>query len=181
MIDSSKQEMSYYENSSDDLKSTEKAIVAEDIEFDSLQPLVGKFFIPAITPSMDTEEIEETTNAKFSQSNYVELTIPPYFLLMFMNPVLVPISAIRHSPSTCGDMCTSQAHRSSYNYYLGFKTNKFKIPKGTEFLIEFLGGYVELDKIAIIGIYSLTTVTDEDSVENNSDKYYYHEDDSEED
>ena len=39
-------------------------------------------------------------------------------------------------------------------YVFVFSSNKFTIPKGTEFLVEFVGGDLKMSKICIVGIYN---------------------------
>ena len=157
-------EMMYYEN--DDIPTIEKAILAETLKFSTLEPIEGKFFIPATTPSIDTEELTTKKNAKYTESNYVELVIPPHLLLMFMKPQIVPVTdfidKLKHTPEKCEEECEELGHKITDNkikYVLGFESVSFSIPKGTEFLIEFLGGHMEIDHMAIIGIYSLATNT----------------------
>lgn len=157
-------EMMYYEN--DDIPTIEKAVLAETLKFSTLEAVEGKFFIPVTTPSIDTEELTTKKNAKYTESNYVELVIPPHLLLMFMKPQIVPVAdfvdKLKHTPEKCEEDCKELDHKITGNkikYVLGFESNSFSIPKGTEFLIEFLGGHMEIDHIAIIGIYSLVTNT----------------------
>lgn len=157
-------EMTYYEN--DDIPTIEKAVLAETLKFSTLEAVEGKFFIPATTPSIDIEELTTKKNAKYTESNYVELVIPPHLLLMFMKPQIVPVAdfvdKLKHIPEKCEEECEELDHKITGNkikYVLGFESISFSIPKGTEFLIEFLGGHMEIDHIAIIGIYSLVTNT----------------------
>lgn len=146
------QETDYYEQNNDNIKTIEKAVLAKDVSFSSIAPVEGNFFIPAIMPGMETDQIVEETNSNYTKTNYVPLVIPPQFLLLFMNLRLVPISSIEDS--------NDDSHSCSTGYFLGTNSRSFKIPKGTEFLIEFLGGNMELDKISIVGIYSLKTVSE---------------------
>ena len=156
------QEMGYYDSQS--IQSIEKAILAESVSFSTIEPIMGKFFIPATTPSLDTEEAKTKKSRGYTQTNYVDIVIPPHMLLMFMNPVIIPLNKIKHNPEKCSEEAEKQIHEyTNCEYIMGFKSNKFTIPKGTEFLVEFLGGVLELDKIAIIGIYSITTINGESS------------------
>ena len=149
-------EMNYYENANDNIQTIEKAVLAENLTFSALEAVEGKFFIPSTTPSIETENATTKKTNKYTQSNYVELVIPPHILLMFMNPKLVPITNIKHNPSQCTPESSTLNHTiTGVNYILGFATNKFTIPKGTEFLIEFLGGHMEIDHISIVGIFSI--------------------------
>lgn len=157
-------EMNSYEDN--DIKTLEKAILAENVTFTGLEPIKAKFFVPSTTPGVETVDAKTKNAGKYSQSNYIDLVISPQILLMFMNPKFVPIESIKHNPSKCNaEGCTTLNHTSSNcKYILGFTANKFIIPKGTEFLIGYLGGLVEIDKIAIIGVYSLTTSGQGDSI-----------------
>lgn len=146
------QETDYYEQNNDDIRSIEKAVLAQDVSFNAITPLEANFFIPSITPGMDTDQIIEEAGSNYTKSNYIPLVIPPHFLLLFMNLKLVPISSI--------DDSNGDSHSCSTGYFLGTTTTQFKIPKGTEFLIEFLGGNMEIDKISIVGVYSLSTTTE---------------------
>lgn len=155
-------EMNYYEQASDNIQTIEKAILAENLTFSNLEAVEGKFFIPSTTPGVDTENIVNKKTTKYTQSNYVELTIPPHILLMFMKPRLVSIKDLKHSPKKCGDESIELNHTlTGINYILGFSSNKFTIPKGTEFLIEFLGGHMEIDHISIVGVFSLVQLREE--------------------
>ena len=143
----------------DNIQTIEKAILAENLTFSTLEAVEGKFFIPSTTPSMDSDNATAKKSNKYTQSNYIELVIPPHLLLMFMKPQLVPVQNIKHNPSKCTTDSSILNHKIlGINYILGFSTNTFTIPKGTEFLIDFLGGDMEIDKISIIGIYSLNSV-----------------------
>lgn len=155
-------EMQYYEQ--DDVQTIEKAVLAEDLEFSKLSAIEGKFFVPSTIPSIETEEMSTKKTAKYTESNYIELVIPPHLLLMFMNPQIVPVKdlvdKLKHDPRKCGPDCETLDHEilgNKIKYLLGFEQNTWIIPKGTEFLIEFLGGHMEIDHMAIVGIYSLAT------------------------
>lgn len=162
MNKSTMNEMNYYEQ--DDVQTIEKAVLAETLEFSKLEAVEGKFFIPSTTPSIETKEMSAKQIGKYTESNYMELIIPPHLLLMFMKPQIVPVEEfvkqIEHDPEKCGESCNKLSHKivdNEIKFILGFESNEFSIPKGTEFLIEFLGGHMEIDHIAIVGIYSLTT------------------------
>lgn len=149
-------EMNYYEQAGDNIQTIEKAVLAENLTFSALEAVMGKFFIPSTTPSIDTENATDKKTTKYTQSNYVELAIPAHILLMFMKPKIIPVNDIKHNPVICSNGCSEMKHTiADANYILGFSSNKFTIPKGTEFLIEFLGGHMEIDHIAILGIFSL--------------------------
>ena len=149
-------EMNYYEQAGDNIQTMEKAVLAENLTFYTLEAVMGKFFIPSTTPGIETENATNKKTRKYTQSNYIELAIPPHILLMFMKPKIIPVKDIKHNPNVCCDECDEMRHTiTGANYILGFNSDKFTIPKGTEFLIEFLGGHMEIDHIAILGVFSL--------------------------
>lgn len=111
----------------------EKAILAEDLTFKTIDSIVGKFYIKVLTPEVDTKSSVTTITPRVSSNtlknvNYVELKIPQYMLFNFMNPKVDSKGLL----------------------YLDKK--EFKIPKGTEFYVEFLGGDPLISKIIIIGL-----------------------------
>lgn len=158
-MNNNRSEMNYYEN--DSIQTIEKAILAEKLVFTGLAPVEAKFFIPSTTPSLETSgNAKVSTSGKYTQANYIELVIPTQILLMFTNPKLIEIEDIKHNPSKCGVDCSELKHTStSCKYVLGFTSNKFTIPKGTEFLVEFLGGDMKIENMVIVGVYSLTATT----------------------
>ena len=116
---------SYYEQ--DSQTSIEKAILAESINFNTIDNIQGKFFLPVMTPSLDITQAAKTqTNGRLNTANYIYLNIPGYILLQFMKPTLSEEGFLK---------CQS-----------GF------IPKNTVFLVEFLGGRFSIDKTCIVGI-----------------------------
>lgn len=118
----------YYEQS--DFNSIEKAVLAEDLEFDSLsKDITGKFFINAMTPSLSTDEAVDRREGKYYTSNYIKLNIPKYMLYNFID-----------------------AHINSEGLLQVSSQPPFIIPKDTIFFIEFLGGDLEIEKMNIIGI-----------------------------
>lgn len=133
-MSNSNYEASFYEN--DSIISTEKAILAEDLEFTELKNIPGKFYIPVLTPEVDIEsDINSRNYGAYQQSNYVNLIIPANLLIMFMNPSIERINGPIN------------------NYCLTFPTNKFIIPKGTVFTINFIGGSIRLDYITITSVF----------------------------
>jgi hypothetical protein len=114
----------------------EKAILAEDITFTSIDDIKGKFFIKVLTPQVDTNgsitkiipRVSSNTN---QNTNYVELRIPQYMLFQFMTPKI---------------------DSKGYMYFSLNKKKTFTIPKGTTFYVEFLGGDPLISKIIIIGL-----------------------------
>lgn len=141
MNNSAMNEMNYYENANDSIKTIERAILAETISFNSLESINGKFFIPSIMPSLEMDNATDKKTNELTKSNYLELSIPGYILTMFMNPKLIPVNNMEN-----------------IKFILGFDSNEFVIPKGTEFLIEFVGGLVDSELISVIGIYKLSNI-----------------------
>lgn len=148
MNNSTVYEMSYYNQNS--VNTIEKVILAEDLTFSSFDSVYGKFFIPSSTPSLEMENATEKKTSKYTSSNYIELPIPTHFLIMFMQPQIVPVEDIDHTEEPMEHIING-----GIKYILGFSASTFSIPKGTEFLIECLGGEMELDNMSIVGIYSL--------------------------
>lgn len=129
----------YYEDQQ--ISTPEIAVLAEDIVLPEItgnstnpfylyKDILGKFFLPIMTPMLDKNNIKETQKSSPStkghkgnllivesckSTNYISLYIPKYILLNFVN----------------------------------------KVPKGTEFIIASIGGSIEIEDMRIIGIYSL--------------------------
>lgn len=123
--------MSFYEDN--EIETIEKAILAEDLNVNITDnTVIGKFYVPVLTPELDTSEIKEIRKAGYETSNYISLPIPRYLLIHFAPFELVKLDNIDKPVITLND--------------------EFVISKGTEFFIEFLGGEIEIDKINIIGI-----------------------------
>jgi hypothetical protein len=130
--------------------SIEKAILAEDIEFSSISNVKGKFFLPVMTPELDLTEAKVQMNGTRETSNFIYLNIPAYLLFQFMIPSIESVSGNLSIKNTNLEVVDE-----INNLTLTFKSNKFTIPKGTTFLVEFLGGNFTIDKTCIIGL--LTT------------------------
>lgn len=126
--------INFYEHN--EFKAIERAILEEDIIFTSLDNLVGKFYIPSMMPSVDISEgVKLQTNGKYQTSNYVCLTIPAYIVMQFILPSLTNINT------------TDTTINLEFS-----KNTEYTIPKGTEFLIEFIGGFMAIDKTCIVGV-----------------------------
>lgn len=143
---------SFYEQSS--FNSIEKVILAEDIKFTEVKDITAKFYVPVMTPTENMNKARNRTTDSYSMSNYINLKIPAYLLLSFMSP---KIETIEHDPKICSSECgfaKEQKHKGTKGnkYFLTFEKNSFTIPKGTTFLIAFLGGYLAIDKTYIIGL-----------------------------
>jgi hypothetical protein len=138
--------MSFYEKS--EFASVEKAVLLEDIKFkfpfngsvededgEEFKGIKGKFCISALTPEAKTDEASEKSRGTVNTSNYVLLAVPKYLLYNFIDfsYKYITIDDEKYGPFLVGP-------------------KSCVIPKGTSFLVEFLGGELKLDKISIIGL-----------------------------
>ena len=135
----------YYEQ--DFQTSIEKAILAEDLYFTTIDNIQGKFYLPVMMPTSDIDKPVIKSNAPQKTSNYIKLNIPGYILLQFMIGSITSLQVDKTKLSVSG--------KNGSKMTLMFKTNKFKIPKGTVFLVGFLGGEFTIEKTCIVGL--LTT------------------------
>ena len=124
--------------------SIEQAILAEDLYFNSVQNVEGKFFIKVLTPMVDSSKLESRNKGGITSANYITLTIPAYLLLHFMNIEPITVTEGKQTKHVLG-----------YNYS---NNSQFKIPQGTIFFVEFLGGLVDADKGYIVGISQFSLV-----------------------
>ena len=136
----------YYEQ--DFQTSIEKAILAEDLYFTTIDNIQGKFYLPVMMPTSDIDKPVIKSNAPQKTSNYITLNIPGYMLFQFMIGSITSLQVDGTTSSVSGKNGSKMA--------LMFGTNKFKIPKGTVFLVGFLGGEFTIEKTCIVGL--LTTV-----------------------
>ena len=136
----------YYEQ--DFQTSIEKAILAEDLYFTTIDNIQGKFYLPVMMPTSDIDKPVIKSNAPQKTSNYITLNIPGYMLFQFMNGSITSLQVDGTTSSVSGKNGSKMA--------LMFGTDKFKIPKGTVFLVGFLGGEFTIEKTCIVGL--LTTV-----------------------
>lgn len=136
----------YYEQ--DFQTSIEKAILAEDLYFTTIDNIQGKFYLPVMMPTSDIDKPVIKSNAPQKTSNYIKLNIPGYILLQFMIGSITSLQVDKTKLSVSG--------KNGSKMTLMFETNKFKIPKGTVFLVGFLGGEFTIEKTCIVGL--LTTV-----------------------
>ena len=136
----------YYEQ--DFQTSIEKAILAEDLYFTTIDNIQGKFYLPVMMPTSDISKPVMKSNAPQKTSNYIKLNIPGYILLQFMIGSITSLQVDKTKLSVSG--------KNGSKMTLMFGTNKFKIPKGTVFLVGFLGGEFTIAKTCIVGL--LTTV-----------------------
>ena len=100
---------------------------------------------------MPTSNIDKPvikSNAPQKTSNYIKLNIPGYILLQFM---IGSITSLQVDKTNLSISC-----RNGSKMTLMFGATEFKIPKGTVFLVGFLGGEFTIEKTCIVGL--LTTV-----------------------
>ena len=135
----------YYEQ--DFQTSIEKAILAEDLYFTTIDNIQGKFYLPVMMPTSDIDNPVTKSNAPLKTSNYITLNIPGYMLFQFMIGSITSLQVDVTKSSVSGKNGSKLA--------LMFGTDKFKIPKGTVFLVGFLGGEFTIEKTCIVGL--LTT------------------------
>ena len=135
----------YYEQ--DFQTSIEKAILAEDLYFTTIDNIQGKFYLPVMMPTSDIDKPVIKSNAPQKTSNYITLNIPGYMLFQFMIGSITSLQVDGTTSSVSGKNGSEMA--------LMFGNNKFKIPKGTVFLFGFLGGEFTIEKTCIVGL--LTT------------------------
>ena len=135
----------YYEQ--DFQTSIEKAILAEDLYFTTIDNIQGKFYLPVMMPTSDIDKPVIKSNAPQKTSNYITLNIPGYMLFQFM---IGSITSLQVDGTT-----SSVSGKNGSKLALMFGTDKFKIPKGTVFLVGFLGGEFTIEKTCIVGL--LTT------------------------
>lgn len=114
----------------------EQVELAEDLNFTVPVDIEGKFYMKIMTPSVSTDEIYERKENGLERANYIILKIPSYILFSFMTPYA------KFAPNSLGG-----------GNVLVYSTDKFTIPKGTKFLVEFVGGILRLEHLAIVGIY----------------------------
>lgn len=135
--------VNYYEQ--DFQTSIEKAILAEDLYFNSIDNIQGKFYLPVMMPTSDITNPITRTNSSITTSNFIKLNIPGYMLLQFMMGSITSLKV--ENLQVTGN--------NGNKMVLTFGTTNFKIPKGTVFLVSFLGGEFTIEKTCIIGL--LTT------------------------
>ena len=113
----------------------EKAVLANDVIVSDINNTTGNFYIRVLTPSLDisTSYNNRRSGNAPSTSNYITLKIPSYMVMHFMKPQLQYIDDERTIRT------------------LVFPSSG-KIPAGTEFYVEFLGGDPLIEKISLVGI-----------------------------
>ena len=136
----------YYEQ--DFQTSIEKAILAEDLYFTTIDNIQGKFYLPVMMPTSDIDNPVTKSNAPLKTSNYITLNIPGYMLFQFMMSSITTVQVDSTAQKVSGE--------NGNKFVITFGDKKFKIPKGTVFLASFLGGEFTIEKTCIVGL--LTTV-----------------------
>ena len=143
---------SYYEQST--YQTIEKAELAETVTSDGFKEVKGKFFLKVMTPSLDTNEVETKVENGIQSSNYAELMIPPHLLFAFAKP---QFEEMVHTPND-GEYDHNGA--SGNKIVMTFASAGITIPKGSVFLVEFLGGNLEIGAACVIGVYSVAETTE---------------------
>ena len=134
----------YYEQESQ--TSIEKAVLAEDVYFSSLDNVEGKFYLSVMMPTGDTSKPKTKKEGKYKTSNFVKLNIPGYLLLPFMMGKVSKLKVEEPDDTVIGD---------EGNLSLTFSSKKFRIPKNTVFLACFLGGEFTIEKTCIVGLLTV--------------------------
>lgn len=124
----------FYE--ADSFPAMEQVELAEDIIFETPTDIEGKFYMKLMTPSANTDKIIERNENGIEKANYILLTIPAYLVLSFMMPY-----------------AKMMPHSYGAHYTLVYTRDQFTIPKGTKFLVSFVGGVLRLERLSIVGIY----------------------------
>lgn len=122
----------FYEASS--FPCIEKVELAEDIQFNTISNITAKFYFKLMSPTQDTSELIERKMDGYEKTNYIYLTIPAYLLLSFVGPLPIIYDPALNTQVLCSS-------KKSYT-----------IKKGTQFLVEFVGGHAELEYINIVGV-----------------------------
>ena len=115
----------YYEQ--DFQTSIEKAILAEDLYFTTIDNIQGKFYLPVMMPTSDIDKPVIKSNAPQKTSNYITLNIPGYMLFQFMIGSITSLQVDKTNLSVSG--------KNGSKMTLMFGATEFKIPKGRVFLV----------------------------------------------
>lgn len=140
----------YYEQES--FNTMECVTLAEDIIFDHIHDLIGKFYFDAMMPN-EPNTVSDRNYGTYTKSSVIELKIPAYLLLSFMQDNKLETIADHHSHhTTYTEILKHYGNVTSNRYVLTFPKDKYKIPAGTQFLVLILEGYMEIENICIIGV-----------------------------
>lgn len=137
----------YYEQET--YPTIERAILAETVTSEGFKDVKGKFFLKVMTPGVQTQTVDTKIENGVQSSNFVELTIPAYLLLSFANPRIEPMG---HTPN---DGEYDHKAESGNSCVLTLSASNITIPKDSIFLVEFLGGNMEISSAAVIAVYSV--------------------------
>jgi hypothetical protein len=131
----------YFEQSR--VSNIEKLILASPVKATSPIDTKGQFYLPSFNP-IDTlaNRSKPVYNKATTQTNYVELLIPGYMLLAFMKPSIKQATIAKLGKVNLVTVAANQV-----------------IPKGTEFLGEYIGGERKLEALRIVGIVPTKTDT----------------------
>ena len=122
-----------------DLYSIEIATLASDLIIKDFKKIKGKFFLQFLHPSVDarTSKPKNKSKGKYKESNYLELEIPPHVIVNCVKP------KIRTLYIDANGYVNIHNGRPIRLFSMEFKKANsvaYKIPKGTEFLVETLNG-----------------------------------------
>lgn len=145
------------------LYSLEKITLAEDLIFNTFENIVGKFFMEIITPGNDmgAEEIKTVNRGSYQRSNFVTLAIPAGVLFNCVRPSIRPLFIDANGYVNINN------GRPIRVFAMEFKeptSTGYKIPKGTEFLVEFITGSTSLEDYRIMGTSDPYPVVEEITV-----------------
>ena len=135
-----------------DLYSVERATLAEDLIFKEITDIKAKFFVEIMTPGneLGSTEVKVINRSGYKKSNYITLDIPASILFNCVSPTIRTLYV-----DESGYINTNHG-RPIRIFSMDFKNAKstsYKIPKGTEFLIEFITGSTSAEDCRIIGTY----------------------------
>lgn len=141
---------SYYGNENGTLYSIEKITLAEDLTFYDFKDVKGKFFIEVLNPGINvkTEEAKTINRGKYKQSNFVELDISPYILVNCIN---AKIRTLYIDGSGYLNINNGRPIRLFSMEFKKADSIGYKIPKGTQFLCEFISGSTSIEDYRVLG------------------------------
>jgi hypothetical protein len=142
----------YYEQSS--FGTLEIVTLAEDLKFSTFEDIEGKFYFKMITPKVDTSKTSKpkdslSRNGQYNTSNFVKLNIPSNVLMGAIKPKMINCGI---DPDTGCLKPGLRGYKLLYTKDLDSKTGKYVIKKGTSFLVEMVGGDMDIDSARIISI-----------------------------
>lgn len=154
----------------------EEVTLAEDIIFEDFNDYHGaKFFYRVLTPNVDDIEDEPETKieGEFASSNFILLDIPSSVLWSMIKPQIVCVWADKESmammlpPFDYEEREALKAEMDPQPIELNMAvlpgnlhTCRYKVVKGTLFLVEILGGHIKIENSRIIGVSVTQKVED---------------------